>query len=437
MAETGSRQPSRRTRWAALALVLLAQALLFAVLLKRPLAVEGDNDRYELGGYNLAIGRGYALPLNGYGATHDPEVQGLVCGRHPEACSADTTHPVALYLPGYSVLIAGVYTVFGRSLPALMATQLVLLLLLYAVFEALAARHLSRCGYVFAMIVAGTYPFLARQATLVMSDHLHAVLFLAALGVLMLAAPGARRGAAFGLLIALSVLVRPYDLFVFPVLWLLALVWKPMRLSRSEWIAGAMAFLLPLAVWTARNAYWYGRFLPMTTGGAGALLYQASLEWDMDLSDPAQGAAWYKETEAKYGDVVSQHANQLETEEAVRRIEAHPWRYAERVAIHVPRIWITMATRFWFVSVLYLGGLLALGLAGAWRVRSDPRFYPLLVAVAVNWLCLLPLAGEARRTLPLRLPMILLAGAFVGPLIQGALTRRARRASEHIERSPK
>jgi hypothetical protein len=275
-------------------------------------------------------------------------------------------------------------------------------------------------------VIAGTYPFLARQATFVMSDHLHVVLWLSAFAALMLMPEGARRGAAFGGLMALATLVRPYCLFVFPLLWGLAALGKVVRISKREWIAGALAFVLPFGAWTARNAYWYGRFLPLTTGGPGALLYQSSLEWDVDLSDPANAVAWYRETTERFGDVVSRRGSQLQTEEALRRIEQHPWKFAGRMAIHVPRLWVSMSTRLWPLSVAYLGGLLALGLAGAWVVRKDARFHALLVALAVNWVSLLPLPGEARRTLPLRLPMILLAAVFAGPVLRQAAAQLRR-----------
>lgn len=419
--------PASRDRWIAVGIVLLVQTIFFAVMLKRPLGIEGDNVRYEEAGWNIAAGRGCSLRLEGVYGTHDPEVYGWVCTRHPDACPADTSYPTAVYMPGYSMVIAGVYSVFGRSLVALCATHLVLLWVLFILFEQLAAHLLGRVGYWFVMVVAATYPFLARQATLVMSDHLHAVLWLAAFVAFMRMRAGPWRGVVFGGLIAAATLVRPYSLFIFPVLWGLGLVWKGIRLSRREWLAGALAFVLPFAIWTARNAYWYGRFLPMTTGGAGAHLYQASLEWDVDLSDPKNETAWYVETTKRYGDVWSRRASQLQTEEALRRIHEHPWKYLERVLIHVPRLWISMNTRLWMFSVLYLGGLLALGVAGAWSARRDPRFYPLLVAIAVNWAFLLPFPGEARRTLPLRLPMLLVAGVFAGPAIE----RVVRRVPEH------
>ncbi|HZU84344.1 MAG TPA: hypothetical protein VE987_15550 [Polyangiaceae bacterium] len=426
---TGPRFIPRRTRLVALALVLCAQTLFFAITVKRPIQVEGDNERYEQGGWNLAAGRGYSLPLTGYGGTNDPEIYGWVCTRHPSACAPDGTHPTAIYLPGYPVLVGAVYSLTGRSLLALCLTNLALLWGLFVLFEQMAARFLDRRGYWFVMVVSCTYPFLARQATYIMSDHFYVVLWLAAFAAFMLLRPGPWRGAAFGGLISVATLVRPYGLFVFPLIWGLALVWRAMRLSAREWIAGACAFVLPFAIWTARNEHWYGRFLPLTTGGAGALLYQSSLEWEVNLSDPAVGSAWYSETTAKYGDIMSRRASQLETAEALRRIDAHPWRFAAQMAYRVPRLWISTTTRYWILPVLYLGTLLGLGLAGAWTVRRDPRFYPLMIAIAVNWACLLPLPGEARRTLPLRLPMLLLAGTFVGPILERYASSRPRLAA--------
>jgi 4-amino-4-deoxy-L-arabinose transferase-like glycosyltransferase len=409
----------------AVGVLLLTQTLFFILLLHRPLAVEGDADRYEQGGWNLAEGRGYSLPLHGYGGTNDLEIYSWVCSRHPEACLEDTTHPVAIYLPGYSVFVAGVYRLFGRSLLALCLSQLVLLWGAFVMFEQLAARLLSRTAYVSAVAIAATYPFLAQQATRLMSDHLHAVLWVSAFAAFACMRAGIWRGAVFGALIAGATLVRPYGLLVFPVLWLVSLVWKPMRLATAEWGAGAIAFALPFSIWTARNEYWYGRFLPMTTGGAGALLYQSTLEWDVDLSKYENGRRWYEETASKYGDIVSRRGSQLQTEEALMRIHAHPWKFAERVLIHVPRLWISMASRYWPVSVVYLGGLLVLGLWGAWTVRRDARFYPLLFGIGLYWLFLLPLPGEARRTLPLRLPMLLLAGMAAGEILE----RRSRPAA--------
>jgi hypothetical protein len=71
-----------------------------------------------------------------------------------------------------------------------------------------------------------------------------------------------------------------------------------------------------------------------------------------------------------------------------------------------------------------MGGLLLLGLWGGWLVRHDARWHALLLAVAANWIFLVPFPGEARRTIPLRLPMLLLAGVATSQAWQWWQRRR-------------
>src|SRR5262249_9216009 len=158
--------------------------------------------------------------------------------------------------------------------------------LLFVLFERVAARWLDLRGYLFAMGVAIIYPFIARGATMIMSDHLHAVLWFAALAAFMMLRPGPARGLAFGGLMGFATLTRPYSMLVFPALWIWPSVRRSMQLKRREWLAGAFAFALPFTIWTARNYYWFGRFLPFTTSGVGCWLYQTTLEWDYDPYDP-------------------------------------------------------------------------------------------------------------------------------------------------------
>src|SRR4051794_39798700 len=106
---------SPRRRNLALAALLLIQAAYFFVFLPRPLQVAPwDNLRYEVPGWRLAQGRGLSMPFE---LAPDPTVREWVCSRHPRACdSADRSYPTALYPPGYSIFVAGVYSVAGRSL---------------------------------------------------------------------------------------------------------------------------------------------------------------------------------------------------------------------------------------------------------------------------------------------------------------------------------
>src|SRR3954467_11592369 len=102
----------------------------------------------------------------------------------------------------------------------------------------------------------------------------------------MLLKPGAARAGARGGLMGLATLTRPYSMLVFPVVWVWPSVRRGMQVHRREWLVGAVTFLLPFTIGTARNYHWFGRFLPFTTSGVGVWLYQTTLEWDYDPYDP-------------------------------------------------------------------------------------------------------------------------------------------------------
>jgi 4-amino-4-deoxy-L-arabinose transferase-like glycosyltransferase len=397
--------------------VLLTQTCFFLLQLHRPLEVMSDNTRYEVAGANVAIGRGLSLP---YRLASDPDVHGWVCTRHPEECRADdNSYPVAIYPPGYSLFIAAIYTVCGRSLLALVVAQLLLLWLVFILFERVAARLLDGVGYTFAMTIAASYPFIARQATMIMSDHLHVVLYVAAFAALLLRRPGVMRGALVGTLMGAAALVRPYSLFVLPVILLWPGIWSGMRAAWRERLVAAVLFLLPFGVWTARNAYQFGHFIPVTTNGVGLTLLHTTIEFDGSNYDDSE-QRFYGDLVARYGDdgMTYSHSRQM-GREAMAKIRARPGKMIERMLIHVPKLWISLGTsgggksRVWPLLVLYLGGLWLLGLIGMWLVRRDPVWQPVILGVVVYWMTLVPLPGEARRTLPLRLLHLWLAAAAV------------------------
>jgi hypothetical protein len=428
-----------RRRHAVLGGVLLMQTVFFCLFAWRPApgmtspglagsqifrnAATPDYSRYELPAYNLASGRHLALPLR---ETNDPTVQGWVCSRHPEACFSDGTHPSALYPPGYSLFVAGIYKVVGRSVTAVIVIQYLLLLALFALFEALAARMLDGNGYLFAMAMAATYPFLAMYAVLFSTEHLHNVLLFAALAAMLMMEPGWRRGTVFGLTFAFATLVRPYSLVVFPVIWLWPSIWRAARASWRERLLVAVLFTLPLALWAGRNAYWFGRYIPMTTGGPGVLLMHTTLEWQYDPYAPNSADIYYGRLgEMAGGGDVSTHDGERHLRQiALGRIKENPGRFVMTVIKHIPKLWISLGSSehglspYWPWLVLYLGGLWALGLVGGWYRRQDGRWHILLVTIATYWAFLLYTPGEARRTIALRLPMLLLAGAAVGEAVR-------------------
>jgi hypothetical protein len=419
---------TKRNRGMALAVLLLAQTACFFIFLQRPPHIfPPDNFRYFVPGWNLAEGRGLSMP---FAMAPDPVVRGWVCARHPDACNnPEGRYPTALYPPGYSYFVAGVALVAGRSVVALAAVHWVLLLLLFVLFERMAGRLLRPAGYWFVLAVACVYPFLARQATWFMSDHLHSVLLLAGLAALYLLQPGAKRAALFGGLLAMATLVRPYSLFGVAILLLGGACWRAFQARRSEpWIALGAAGVFFLA-WTLRNGYWYGRFIPLTTMGMGASLYSFVLEHEVGSIYSAANHHEYARRLYRHGDWIAREANAKLTAETWAWMKEHPGPVVALAALHVPKVWISLGVAGKGVSpaslvlVTYLGGLLLLGLGGMLVVRRDRRWWPMMIIIVMYWGILL-VSPEARRTLPLRLPMLLLGGIAVQRLLEPWLARR-------------
>ena len=419
------------TRRIALAVVIVAQAAMFAIWLPRPLHVEGDNVTYETAGYNLAHGDGLSLS---YDIQPDPDVRSWACSRHPSWCE-DGDVPTAAYPPGYQIYIASIYLVTGRSLVALVSTQLVLLLAMFWVFESTLAKYLGRPGYLFAMTVAATYPFLARQAGHVMSDHVHAALVTFALAIPLLLPAGWRRGLACGLLLGAATLTRPYCFVCIPFV-AFALAWRATDTTWTEDVGGLMVgVFVPMAAWAIRNEIVFGRFIPFGTAGLGVSLYCNKLAWTIGSPyDAANIRAIYAELErAAGGSPYTWRANKALTAAAFEWMRANPWKTVSPLPVRVVREWISIGTagegvsRAWPLLVSYLGTLLVLGLAGIWTGRRRREIVLVALFIFPYWAFLLHAPAEARRTLALRLPMLLCAGVAVDGLIAGRLGRALRR----------
>jgi hypothetical protein len=422
-----------RARIALLGGVLVAQTLFFAVLLPRPLEVVADNARYETAGFNVATGRGLSLPLSILG---DSDVRAWACSRRPDWCPGDL-YPTASYPPGYQYFIAAVYLISGRSLGALVGTQLAFLLGMFVLFERTSFKLLPRAGHVFVMGVSATYPFLARQAGLVMSDHVHAVLLLAAVWAAVCLAPGAARGVAVGLLLAAATLVRPYSLLLAPFLLLLRAARRGLAMKPREAIIAGAAFCLPFGLWTTRNALVFGRFIPLSTSGIGVSLYLNKLEWTIGSPlDGENSKLMSQEMQQVAGaDILSVAGNRALRRQAIAWMVNHPWSVALGLPARLVRVWVSIgyegagASVLAPLSVLYLGGLWCLGVIGLWRRAGDGAWSSIAVIVVVYWLVLMHAPAEARRTLPVRLPLLLFAGAAVADAAGWHRTWRTRVAS--------
>lgn len=429
---------TRRLRFGLLGLALLAQAVMFLVLMPRPPLVENDNTRYETAGAMLAAGRGLVLPFADLG---DPDLREWACSRHPERCDGEY-YPSASYPPGYQFFIGALYTVTGRSLAWLMAAHFVLLMLMVVFVEDLSRRLLPRDGHIFVMLVVCVYPFIARQAGRVMSDHLHAALLLAGVWALVVLKPGVRRGVLAGLLLSAATLTRPYSLVCFGA-FLLPSVRARLRLSMGEFLAVGGAAAVLFGAWATRNAVTFGKFIPLTASGLGAALYLNKLEWTVGSSLDGDNARVILAELQRVagGDFNTWGGNKALQKEAIGWMLENPGRVVLALIPRLPRVWVSMGFQGGGISkaalliVPYLGGLLVLGLVGMWRRRkADGPWTFMSLVVLSYWAFLMHTPAEARRSLPLRWILLLFAGAAVSDALSWWRARKmASRPSPSTE----
>lgn len=420
--------PTSRLRLASLVVLLVAQAAQLAFFFPKEPAVLSDNTRYEEAGFNLATGHGLSLSFSNL---PDADVRNWACSRHPERCATHDLYPSASYPPGYQVFVAAIYATVGRSLIALLLAQAVLHLLLMAMLEMAAAACLRVPGYLFVVAIAATYPFLARQAGTVMSDHLHVVLLFGAVWSNFTIANERFRAFLTGLLLAVATLTRPYSFVAIPFLLVIPAVRRSIAPSAPALALFLAGLLLPLGSWTARNAESFGRFIPFTTAGLGPALYLNKTESTIGSAlEPGKAALIIREFgEVAGGDVTAWRIDRKLRDLAVTWMLEHPVEVLTAIPKRVPRIWISMGFQgegvhpLAYLSITYLGGLLLLGVFGMSIRHAGPWLFPLVV-ILTYWALLLHTPGDARRSLALRLPMLIFAGVAVEDLLRRVRPRR-------------
>lgn len=245
--------------------------------------------------------------------------------------------------------------------------------------------------------------------------------------------PSPRRTVAAGILLGLAAITRPYTLLL-P----LAFAAAGLRLRLPAFAPRRVALLALLSwalfgTWIARNYYCFHR--PLVTS--------YNLAFDLWL-------ATYPETDWMDG---GSHAAQARIEQrllalrieagdhrlgwsahlqraAVGRVRERPLRYLTSCLLRLPRLWIpTNAARFPLWTLLVIGVyhtlIFAAMLVGLVRLRSTRNTVLAGSGVIVLYfsLCLLPIAAEARRTLPARPFQLFLSASGIT-----ALRRRSRKA---------
>ena len=210
----------------------------------------------------------------------------------------DMAHP-----PGYSILLAGIFKVFGESDTAIEFAQ-ILCDSLATVFVFLIAGELMSAGIaVVAGILAALSPQFAYYSVLLLPDSLAVLPILVAVYFLIRAIkhPRLLSFALAGIFIGLSCWLRANALLLAPILACLV----PVFLQRGRRLRYSLALVFGAAILVApitiKNAIVFHRFIPLSLG-AGQKLLEGIAEYDQgrfgipktDLGIMRQEAAMYQ-----------------------------------------------------------------------------------------------------------------------------------------------
>jgi len=304
--------------------------------------------------------------------------------------------PTAVSPPLYPLMLAGVYTLTGRSDQA---ARLALALVdagTCALFFALASRFFSRRAALLTGLCAVLSPFQLYMVLVGASDALFAFLVAVALTVLLAASerPTPMRLLVAGGAISLATLCRAvtllFPLAAVPALWiaLRASVRAKLR-SGLLLLAGATLVLTP---WTVRNWRAFGRFVPVQTLG-GYHLYLASLDWRDRADRKAIGQARPSDSGA---DAELYRG-------ALTRITADPLKYARLSSRRLLSMWFGSASGALSGVLFRINAmLLTLAVVGVWMKRRQFRDLVPLYALVLYFVAVhLVIASIFRYMMPI------------------------------------
>ncbi|MHC4253237.1 MAG: hypothetical protein ACYS9X_29305 [Planctomycetota bacterium] len=345
--------------------------------------------------------------------------------------------------PGYSVFLAGLYTVgldsrrAVRAVQALLDTATVILVML------LARRLFGRRAGVAAGAVAALEPLLVFFTGMILTEVLFTLLLTGS--VVALAAsrrgatdeapggesdgkPGVRwmlAAAAWGALAAAGSLVKSAFFMFLPLVAVADVVVArgPRRRARlrAQLIAlGVWAAVL--APWTIRNAVLLGEFVPTTTRNGiafyGSLAPDATGGWDPCCD------SWPSEEMAPLDEVGRDRMLRGRAWESAAR---GPLRTLGLAFIKEARLWSPVPwarayreAKYWAVGIASFVLLVVAAAVGAVLGRRDwRRWWPALAPAAYLTILMLVFAGSVRYRVPAHAALAVLAGAFYARVLKG------------------
>ena len=331
--------------------------------------------------------------------------------------------PWVLRPPGWPLLLAGAYTLFGEDRRVGVALQGVLDAITIVTWSLIAlALWRSRMAAALMFGVMLVWPPFLRESRWLQTEPPFTTLvaLLCAACMALVARPGFARGALVGVVAAAAVWIRPPGLLVtigLVIGWLVAGP-RPWRRSAAALLGLVLGLVLALAPLAIRNTRVLGRFLPVSVG-SGDMLFVGTLEstggrWDQQVwrRDRAAVLAADSVRLGRAPDLIE--ADRALLRETLRRWADDPGHALRMAGVRLARLVLLPfdpnerpLLRGAFLAVLI--AMYVLAIPAAWRSLRDPtapRFAAVL-ALALEVFALLSSAfyTNSRYFEPLR-PMV-------------------------------
>lgn len=310
-------------------------------------------------------------PPNDRTTRYDPIAESLIRG---EGFSR-SGQPSAAAAPLYPLMLAGTYTVFGKSATAARAVlagfDIVHCLIWIAIAMVVFGPSIGRTvGWLMALC-----PYFLYLLMTAGSD----ALFLPFQGLFVLSivwalendrlAPNLVGGLALGLACLCRAVPLLLPLFVMP-----AYLLRPGRRGIVGWLLMCVAFVATLTPWTIRNWIHFGGFVPVQTLGGYHLYIESGVSRDEVRGGGSAG------TRSRRSSV---EGDRSYTKAAIEQIVRNPGTFIKRASERLVRMWyVTHSGRYSTVLVIANSVLLLLAGVGAYFARSRWRsLLPLLLLI--------------------------------------------------------
>jgi len=268
----------------------------------------------------LADGHGFVAPFKLYF-----QHVSVATAEHPPLYSVVLAVPALVGLDSADAFrLAG--TVFGAGTIVLVG---------------LLGRRLAgeRAGLI-AAAIAAVYPTLIAADGALMSETLYGLLTAACLlaAYWLYDKPGLGRGAVLGVLVALAALTRGEALLLLPLL-LIPLAWRHELAARLRWqsvAVAAVAFLVVLAPWTARNWIVFNRPVAIATNSGTAV---AGANCAITYASGDHLGGWYPPCIKEHPGKNEAEHHALALDDGVRYARDHAGRLPVVLAARLGRVW--------------------------------------------------------------------------------------------------